>query len=136
MTIPRHSARHALKREGVRFVVAGAANTALSYSIYWALLPWLPYAYAYTVSFMVTVLTGYALTSRWVFRVRWSWSRLAAYPVIHALNYGLGLAIIWLAVEVLRVDAIWAPLLATACSVPVSFVLSRWLLLTRGRNRD
>lgn len=109
----------------MRFLVCGALNTAASYAIYWMLLPILPYAVAYTVSFFATVISGYTLNTRFVFRAPWSWQRLAAFPLVHLFNYAFGLGVVWLWVTVLVLDARVAPVVATLVGLPLNFMLTR-----------
>lgn len=117
--------------EVVRFVIGGGVNTLLSYVIYWLLLLWLSYPYAYTISYGATILTGFAINTYFVFHTEWSWRKLAAFPLVQILNYGLGLATVTISVRYLGIDARWAPIVATAVVLPVTFVLTRTLMRHR-----
>jgi putative flippase GtrA len=119
--------------QGLRFVVGGGTNTVLTLLLYWLLLNWMPYAAAFTASFAAGILSGYAINTLLVFRAQWSWRKLMMFPSVHAVNYSLGLGIVLVSVDVLGVPARWAPLIATVCTLPVNFVLTRWLLLHPGR---
>lgn len=122
-----------LGKQGFRFVVGGAANTVFSYAIYWLLLPWVPYLWAYTVSYGMAIFSGFAVNTWFVFRVRWSWRKFAAFPFIHLLNFGAGFAIVWISTEFLGVPTAMAPVIATLAVVPLGFLLTRALLRTRER---
>ena len=119
--------------QGLRFAVGGGTNTLLTLLLYWLLLNWLTYSVAFTVSFVVGILSGYAINTLLVFKTAWSWRKLMMFPSVHAVNYCLGLGIVFVSVDVLAVPARWAPLIATACTLPVNFLLTRWLLLHAGR---
>ena len=117
-----------LRGEAVRFLIAGAINTAVTYAIYFVLLLWWPYALAYTTSFVVGIVLSYWLSTRFVFRVQGSTRRFAAYPLVYAVQYGVGLAVLHAAITVFGVPQRLALLASIAVSVPLTFVLSRFVL--------
>ena len=117
--------------QGLRVVIGGGANTLLSYAVYWLLLPWIPYLWAYTASYAVAILSGFAINTWFVFRVSWSWKRLLAFPAIHLVNYLAALAIVWVTVQLLGVPEVVAPVIATVVILPLNFVLTRRLIAGR-----
>lgn len=119
--------------EGARFLVVGAINTGLGYLIYLAALVLFSYPIAYTISYLIGVVISYGLNTWFVFRARWSWRRLAAYPLVYALQFALGLGLLFVLVEVFGLSAAVAPLLVVAATIPVTFFASR--LVIKGRSR-
>ena len=115
-------------REFMRFLVSGAANTALTYLVYLGLLQVTGYQVAYFIAYACGILLSYYLNLRFVFRAEGSRSKLAMYPLVYAVQYLLGMAILWVAVEQLGLP----PWLAVVCpivlSIPVTFTLSRLIL--------
>jgi Predicted membrane protein len=122
--------------EPVRFLIAGGINTLFTLGLYWLLLNWLSYPMAYTLSFVSGVLSGYALNTYVVFRRRWSWMKLLAFPSVQVVNYLCGLAVIWVAIHWLRVSQMVAPLLATVVVLPINFLLTRRLIRGRMSHKD
>lgn len=118
----------ALAGQGLRFLIGGGTNTLFSYALYWLLLPWMPYAWAYTVSYALAILSGFAINTWFVFRTRWSWGRLAAFPLIHVVNYLASLLIVWIAIEAFGAPKQVAPVLATILVLPLNFILTRRLI--------
>ena len=118
----------ALAGQGLRFLIGGGTNTLFSYALYWLLLPWMPYAWAYTVSYALAILSGFAINTWFVFRTRWSWDRLAAFPLIHVVNYLASLMIVWIAIEAFGAPRQVAPVLATILVLPLNFILTRRLI--------
>jgi putative flippase GtrA len=114
--------------QAARFVLMGGLNTLLSYVIYWCLLGMVDYRFAYTISYAATILTGFALNTWFVFRARWSWRKLAAFPLIHVVNFGVGITIVWLSTELIGLRAEVGPVIATFAVIPLGFVLTRALL--------
>jgi len=118
--------------EAVRFLIAGAANTAATYIIYLLALQIVPYRIAYTIAYALGIVLAYALNTRFVFRTPWRWKTLLAYPMVYLLQYGLGVACLSLLVERQWVSPELAPLLVVAITLPVTFVASR--LLIKGKS--
>lgn len=112
----------------LRFLVAGGANTVLTYLIYLGLLTIVPYAVAYSVSFVLGIGISYLLNVFWVFRSKPSVRSALGVPLIYAGQYLLGLCLLALLVEVLHVDRRLAPLIVIAVSVPITYVLTRWVV--------
>jgi putative flippase GtrA len=123
--------RKHLSFEVIRFILGGGINTLLSYATYWLLLLWLRYPYAYTISYAAAILTGFAINTYFVFCATWSWQKLAAFPLIQLLNYGLGLATVAVCIRYFGVDARLAPIVATFVVLPINFLLTRTLMRQR-----
>lgn len=122
------SAVHGAK---LRYLAAGVANTALSLAIYWLLQPWLGAVPAYVIAFCTTVLTGYAIHSRWVFRQPWHWAGLLRFPVVQLVNLAIGTGLVAALVYGLGVAPWLAPVLAIAVTVPLGYLLVRYAVTPR-----
>lgn len=128
--------RKSSNAEGLRFLIAGGSNAAASYLLYLLLLPFLPYAWAYSLSFAAGVLTSWLLNSLVVFRVPLRWQSLLRFPLVYLVQYLLGLGVLALLVVGLGVDARLGPLAVLAATVPVSFLLTRWVLRQGGNRKS
>lgn len=117
-----------------RFLLSGAFNTAVTYLLYLVLLSFLPYRVSYTLSYAAGIVLAYELNRAYVFRARRSAASMAATPVIYLVQYLLGLGIVTLAVGRFGLDARLGPLVAIACTIPVTFVLTRWVFRRAGAN--
>ena len=122
----RHWTKYA-KIEQLRFVFAGGLNTALSYVIYLLALLFVNPQIAYTVSFVIGVLTSYVLHLKLTFRAAHNWRKIVAYPLVYGVQYFIGLLILN-AVIAAGIGAEWAPIFILAVSVPIAFLLSRFIL--------
>jgi putative flippase GtrA len=116
------------RRSPLRFVLAGAANALATYLLYLALLPFIGYKLAYTVSYVVGIALAYLMNSAFVFRVPMSVRSAARFPLVYVFQYVAGLALVTAQVELLSIPAWLAPWIATAILVPASFVLTRFVL--------
>ena len=117
-----------------RFLLAGAFNTAVGYGLYLLLNTFLDYRGAYTISYVLGIVLSYAITTAFVFKRPWRWRRLLAYPSVYAVQYLVGLALIWLMVDRLGLPDTWAPLIILPITIPLTFALSR--LIVKGRHRE
>lgn len=111
----------------IRFLMAGGLNTVITYLIYLIALHPLGYAYAYTLSYVSGLLLAYTLNRKFVFRSHRGWVSFWLMPAVYLAQYALGLGIVWLWVEQLGWRPEPAPLIAIACSLPITFVMSKWL---------
>lgn len=119
-------------REAALFLVVGGINTIATYCIYLLLLGMTAYWLAYTLSYAFGIVSSYALNTIFVFRAKWSWRRLAAFPLVYAIQYGLGLISLGLLVEVFGLSEKIAPLLVIMITIPLTFIASRRII--RGSN--
>lgn len=130
---PGRLAQRGLVGEGVRFLLAGGVNTVVSLAVYWVLLLALPYAAAYSAGFLAGAVSGFVLSTRFVFRVPWSWRRLSLFLPTQAGSYLAGLALVAGFVELLGVSPPVAPLLTIVALLPFNFALSRLIVTYRRR---
>ena len=114
-----------------RFLIGGAANTAIGYALYLAAAQFMDYRWAYTTSYVLGIGVSYLVNSLFVFRQPLSWRRLVAFPAVYLLQYVAGLALLWLFVSRLGVPARYGPLLVVPLTIPLTFVASRLVLTYR-----
>lgn len=110
-----------------RFVIAGALNTGATYLLYLVLVRAMPYVAAYTVSYLAGIAIGYALNVWWVFRTRASVQSASVYPLAYVANYLLGVGLLWMFVQQFGAPAAVAPLLVLPISVPLMYLMSRFI---------
>jgi putative flippase GtrA len=110
-----------------RFTVAGAVNTGATYGIYVFLLSFLPYFWAYSVSYVVGLAFGYIINTYWVFNVKPEAKSAAMYPVVYVLNYFIGLSLLRVLVEYLDIQREIAPLIVVFATVPLMYLLMKFV---------
>jgi putative flippase GtrA len=111
-----------------RFLLVGATNTTVSYVLYLLLLAFAPYLYAYSISYGTGVVVSYILNSRFVFRQPLSLGKFLQFPIVYAIQYGLGATILWLLVGHASISPELAMIGVVAVSIPVTFITSRFIL--------
>ncbi|WP_374702133.1 GtrA family protein [Herbaspirillum sp. B65] len=119
-----------------RFIVAGAANTGLTYLCYLTLILFMPYALAYSLTYLVGIGIGYSLNTYWVFKKKVGVRSAMLYPLIYAGNYLFGIGLLWFSIEWLRIPKEIAPLLVTTISVPIMYFLSKWIFSSDAHHEE
>ncbi|HZY20065.1 MAG TPA: GtrA family protein [Ramlibacter sp.] len=114
-----------------RFLVAGLANTGITYLVYLALVQLMPYATAYSLTYALGILLGYLINATWVFSQRPSASSAFRYPLAYLLNYVLGLGLLWLLVDRLRMPKQIAPLAILFITTPAMYAMTRYVFTPR-----
>ena len=114
--------------EFARFLIVGAANTLSTYLLYLLLLAFFPYLIAYSLAYCVGVVVSYFLNSYFVFRRPFSLATFLAFPVVYLVQYGLGALILWLLVDRAGVAPQLAMAGAIGLTIPVTFLMSRFVL--------
>ena len=109
-----------------RFLLAGAANTLLTYLLYLLLLSHVGHRLAYALAYAAGIGLAYVLGRGFVFRRHDGWRSVLLTPLIYLLQFCAGLLIVELWITLLGLRAEFAPLLAIAVTLPVTYVLSRW----------
>lgn len=117
-----------INREFSRFVIVGGANTLLGYLIYALALLFAPYIVAYTISYVAGIFISYYLNSRFVFKANLSLAKALQYPLVYGAQYLIGVGLLRLFVETLTISELLAPAFVVACTLPVTFVLSRLII--------
>lgn len=113
----------------LRFVMVGAVNTVTFYSSYLALHPWLPYVLAYTAAFTLSMVGSFFLNTYFTYRTRPSWRKFLTFPLTNLTNFVLTGTGTILLVHWLHVSSRLAPLPAAIAAIPITFLVSRRILL-------
>ncbi|MEV0375386.1 GtrA family protein [Streptomyces sp. NPDC050636] len=117
-----------------RFTIVGGINTLTFYACYLPLHRLLPYFAAYTAGFLVSLVGSFFLNTYFTYRTRPTWPKFLLFPLTQVTNYvvqSLGLVTL---VSWLGMNSTVAPLMAALLAIPVTFLVSRRILLP-GRRR-
>jgi putative flippase GtrA len=113
----------------VRFTLVGAVNTGTYWGLYLALLTWLPYVAAHVVAFALSMVGSFFLTSYFTYRTRPTWRKFLLFPLTNAANFVVTTCGVYLLVDVAHFGSRYAPLMAAAAAIPITFVVSRTIML-------
>lgn len=118
----------ALRGQGLRFLLFGAFNTALTYLLYCALVFVMHPQVAYALVFALGIGLAWAGNTKFVFRQPMSRKVAAVYPLMYLAQYLLTAALIHVSTAWLLLGPRVALALALAITTPLSFIWNRALL--------
>ncbi len=113
------------------FALVGVINTVTYYSLYLLFLIRLPYLAAHLLAFILSMTGSFFLNARFTYRIRPTWRKFLLFPLTNATNFVVTTAGVYVIVDVLHAGNRFAPLLASAAAIPVTFVVSRTVMLRR-----
>lgn len=120
--------KKSINSEFFRFLLVGMSNTLVGYVVFLLLLPFMPYLYAYTLSYCVAVVNSYFMNVFFVFRNKVSLHSILKFPFVYVTQYFLGAFILWLLVGQWGVAPAWAMVAVIIVTVPINFLASRFVL--------
>ncbi|MFH8977330.1 GtrA family protein [Streptomyces sp. NPDC017890] len=120
-----------MTRQIVTFAVVGVLNTATYYVLYLLFLMRMPYLLAHVLAFFLSMIGSFFLNARFTYRTRPTWRKFLLFPLTNAANFLITTAGVYVIVDVLHAGSRFAPLLASAAAIPVTFVISRWIMLPK-----
>ncbi|MET8807790.1 GtrA family protein [Streptomyces sp. NPDC004546] len=120
-----------MKRQILTFAAVGVINTATYYCLYLLFLNWLPYLFAHVIAFVTSMIGSFFLNARFTYRTRPTWRKFLLFPLTNVTNFLVTTSGVYVIVDVLHAGSRFAPLLASAAAIPVTFVVSRWVMLPR-----
>ena len=82
-------------KQFVRFVVIGTINTVISYTFYLFLIFFLRYDVAYTIVYVLGIVTAYIMHSKFVFKVKLSFNKFFLYPIVYIIQYFLNIVFLY-----------------------------------------
>ncbi len=124
-----HAQRHRkMAGEFLRFLILGGTNTIVTYAIYLLLLRWMRYEIAYSIGYAVGIVLAYALSAAFVFRQPMRRRSAIRFPLVYLAQFLISLGLLRLAVEVIHIPQWLAFAFVVILTIPVTFLLSRWVL--------
>lgn len=126
--LSKPSTTRTLISEFARYLIMGTVNTIVAYAIYLFLLQWMRYEFAYTIGYTVGVLLAYGLSTAFVFRTPMRKRSAMRFPIVYVAQFLVSLVLLRLAVEVIHLPQWMALGFAVILTIPVTFLLSRWVL--------
>lgn len=120
-----------LLKHASKFTVVGFINTGVYYAIYLALQLVMPYLVAHLLATAVAMVGSFFLNTYWTFRTKPTWRKFAIFPLTNLTNYVVQTVGVVVLVEFAAMDVRIAPLVAAVFAIPVTFFLSRRILLER-----
>lgn len=118
-----------VRAQMIRFALVGVVNTVTYYGSYLALLTRLPYLAAHVIAFASSMTGSFLLNSYFTYRTRPTWRKFLLFPLTNAANFVITTGGVWLLVDLVGFSSRYAPLVAAVAAIPITFVVSRAIML-------
>lgn len=120
------------KRNGeiVRFIFVGGINTFNYYWTYLFLLKILSINYlaSHISAFITSFIISYYLNCYFVYHVQPTIKKFIQFPITQIVNMGLQTILLYIFVQVLQINEVFAPFTSLIFTIPITFILSKWIL--------
>ncbi|HCY3155016.1 TPA: flippase GtxA [Staphylococcus aureus] len=116
--------------EILKFIIVGGINTLNYYVVYLLLLKLLhiEYMISHITGFLVAFVISYYLNCYFVYRVKPTWRKFISFPITQIVNVILQTVLLYVFVSWLNLPAEIAPFAGLVITIPITFVLSKWIL--------
>jgi len=121
--------RQRLGGELLRFAGVGVINTATYYVAFRALHQVMPYLAAHVLAFAFCIVISFFLNCAFTFHVSPTWRRFMRFPLSTLTTFIVMTVGVSVLVEEVGTDPNVAALISAFVAVPVSYVISRMLLV-------
>ncbi|GAA3781074.1 GtrA family protein [Streptomyces coacervatus] len=120
-----------MSRQMFTFAVIGAVNTGTYYCFYLLFLTYLPYLVAHVAATVLSMVGSFFLNARFTYRTRPTLRKFLLFPLTNAANFLITTAGVYVLVDLMHFSSRFAPLLASLVAIPVTFVVSRRIMLPK-----
>ncbi|HHC5976218.1 TPA: flippase GtxA [Staphylococcus aureus] len=116
--------------EILKFIIVGGINTLNYYVVYLLLLKLLhiEYMISHITGFIVAFVISYYLNCYFVYRVKPTWRKFISFPITQLVNVSLQTILLYVFVSWLNLPAEIAPFAGLIITIPITFILSKWIL--------
>ncbi|EVJ28347.1 hypothetical protein U029_01535 [Staphylococcus aureus CHAP6102] len=116
--------------EILKFIIVGGINTLNYYVVYLLLLKLLhiEYMISHITGFLVAFVISYYLNCYFVYRVKPTWRKFISFPITQIVNVSLQTVLLYVFVSWLNLPEEIAPFAGLVITIPITFVLSKWIL--------
>ncbi|HDJ2894400.1 TPA: flippase GtxA [Staphylococcus aureus] len=116
--------------EILKFIIVGGINTLNYYVVYLLLLKLfhIEYMISHITGFIVAFVISYYLNCYFVYRVKPTWRKFISFPITQIVNVSLQTVLLYVFVSWLNLPAEIAPFAGLIITIPITFILSKWIL--------
>ncbi|HLR68876.1 GtrA family protein [Virgibacillus alimentarius] len=113
-----------INNEFTKFIIVGGINTLHYYLIYILCLSvfQLHYFLAHTLGFFVSLVGSFFLNSFFTYKIKPTLRKFLRFPLTQVVNTGLSTVLLFLFVDILRIESSIAPIIAVCFTVPATFI--------------
>jgi len=117
-----------MNKEVLGFLIVGGLNTGITYAIYYAMLQFVNFNIAYIISYVSGIIISFLLNGRYVFHTKLTLTKALKYPLVYIAQYIINVIVLNLLVKYGIVNETFAPIIVIVVSLPVTFILSKYIL--------
>ncbi|WP_406284007.1 GtrA family protein [Embleya sp. NBC_00896] len=116
-------------RQAFRFALVGVVNTGTYYLIYLGLREIIPYLLAHVSAFVLSMIGSFFMNTYFTYRVKPTWKKFLLFPLTNVTNFVITTVGVFMLVSWASMDERIAPLVAAAAAIPVTFLVSRKVMI-------
>lgn len=116
--------------EVIKFVIVGGMNTFNYYIVYLCLLKLLDlnYLVSHISGFLISFIISYYLNCYFVYKVTPTWRKFLKFPLTQVVNMGMQTLLLYIFVQWFSISSVIAPFAGLVITIPVTFLLSKYIL--------
>src|SRR5699024_4375324 len=116
--------------EVIKFIIVGVINTLNYYIIYIFLLDILTvhYLLSHISAFIVSFILSYFLNCYFVYKVTPTLKKFIKFPLTQVINMGMQTILLFIFVQILKLNADFAPFIVLLIIITITFLLSKRIL--------
>lgn len=120
----------------VRFALVGCINTVNYYLLYMLLIYLgISYLLSHTSAFVMSMVISFFLNCYFTYRVKPTWRKFLQFPLTNVANYAISTTSLFVFVSWMHISPSIAPIIASVLPIPVTYILSKWILVKDNRPR-
>ncbi len=114
----------------IKFIVVGIINTFNYYLVYLLLLKVLHLSYltSHLAGFLVSFIISYFLNCYFVYKVKPTFKKFIQFPLTQVVNMGVQTLLLYIFVESLHIDKVYAPFPALVFTIPITYFVTTYIL--------
>ncbi|RAI81634.1 GtrA family protein [Macrococcoides caseolyticum subsp. hominis] len=114
----------------IKFIVVGFINTFNYYLVYLLLLKvlYLGYLTSHLTGFLVSFIISYFLNCYFVYKVKPTFKKFIQFPLTQVVNMGVQTLLLYIFVELLHIDKVYAPFPALVFTIPITYFVTTYIL--------
>ncbi|UBH14033.1 GtrA family protein [Macrococcus armenti] len=114
----------------IKFIIVGIINTLNYYFVYLLFLKvfHLSYLPSHLTGFVVSFIISYFLNCYFVYKVTPTLKRFIQFPLTQIVNMGVQTLLLYIFVELLHIDKVYAPFPALIFTIPITYFVTTYIL--------
>ena len=114
----------------IKFIIVGIINTLNYYLVYLLLLKvfHLSYLTSHLTGFVISFIISYFLNCYFVYKVTPTLKKFIQFPLTQIVNMGVQTLLLYIFVELLHIDKVYAPFPALIFTIPITYFVTTYIL--------